>query len=243
MRVITHCNLLKGPVLAKSHLAPTFYKILLSLQKRKFHWYFISYFCFYFCTLEVRCYEDVNGFWRRVFWWWAWPSDQGHKGCSPTSSSERAQFFPSFWCWESHTEMEPLPLQSLSTPMTFFRVHLFRAKSLSGPLVLENAWKWVNLYVSFRDLSTSGGGKCGKSCYLHHCHQKAVTPDWASNTDLWHVMEDKSKIAEQGLAVVEAIMTWLCLLWQRGLRLILGEAEPPQGVSFKKKSLHAWSKT
>lgn len=132
--------------------------------------------------------------------------DQGHNGCSPTSSTERAQNFPSFWCWESH--METLAFAITFHSYDIFQVHSFSAKNLSGPLVLENVWRWENLYVSFRDLSTSFGGKCGKSYY---CHQKAVAPDWASDTDLWHVVEDKRKISEEGLALVEAITTWLCL--------------------------------
>lgn len=127
-------------------------------------------------------------------------------------------------------------------PEGTFRFVLSGTKSLSGSFFLETVPGGMNVYTCFGEVSNSGGGKCGKSCYLHR-YRQVVTPDWASSLELWHAAEDnRGKLQRKAL------------LWLRPelLSFVCGGREDSQAHylegrttsvgEVQEKALHAWSK-
>lgn len=104
----------------------------------------------------------------------------------------------------------------------------------------------MKLYTCFREVSKSGSGKSGKSCYLHHCLQ-VVTPNRASSLELWHAVEDnRGKLQRKALLWLRPEpLGYVCggfMVAERTLRLAIWKAGQPQWERPKKKALHAWSK-
>ena len=97
----------------------------------------------------------------------------------------------------------------------------------------------MNVCICFGEVSKSGGGKCGKSCYLHHYHQ-VFTADRASSLELWHAVEDnRGKLQRKALLQLRPeLLSFVCGGREDSQAHYL-EGRTTSVVEVQEKALHA----